>query len=155
MAMYSASLAPHVGRAPTWKKALLAYFMADQPYAVAHEDYEANPARPLGGKLAIFFGAATPICGSWYVATLAGAMLGQAIPPEFALDFAVPITFLAIVAPLMRSLPHLVAAGVSVAGTLALSFVPNGMGLLIAALAAMAAGAQTETWLARRRAQQS
>ena len=41
------------------------------------------------------------------------------IPPEYALDFAVPITFIALFAPQLRSVPHLAAALVSVAVSLA------------------------------------
>jgi predicted branched-subunit amino acid permease len=84
--------------------------------------------------------------------TLVGALAGQAIPPEYALDFAVPIAFIAVIAPLMRTLPHLVAALTSIAGTLALTPLPYNTGLLVAAVLAMAAGAETERRLERRRA---
>ena len=35
MAMYSAALAPHLGKAPLGMRALMAYFMVDQTFAVA------------------------------------------------------------------------------------------------------------------------
>jgi len=152
MAMYSASLAPHLGAAPRWQKALVAYFMIDQSFAVAAQDYERAPQQSLAEKLAYYAGACTPNCPTWYVATLAGALLGAAIPPEFALDFAVPVTFLAMIAPMLRSLPHLVAATVSVVAALAFSFLPSGLGVLVAAVLAMVAGARAETFLTRRAA---
>ena len=152
MAMYSASLAPHLGAAPRWQQALVAYFMVDQVYALSAADYERAPKQSLATKLAYYAGACTPVCPQWYVSTLLGAWLGKAIPPAFALDFAVPVTFLAMIAPMLRSLPHLVAAGVSVVMALVLAFLPSGVGLILAALLAMVAGAQTELWLARRRA---
>ncbi|ETD88314.1 AzlC family ABC transporter permease [Rhodobacter capsulatus] len=154
MAMYSASLAPHLGAAPTWARGLVAYFMVDQVFALANADYERAPNQSLSEKLAYYAGACTPVCPLWYVATLAGAWLGKAIPPAFALDFAVPVTFLAMIAPMLRSLPHLVAAAVSIMMALAFSVLPAGTGLILAALCAMAAGAQTELWLIRRRAAQ-
>ncbi len=150
MAMYSAALAPHLGRATRWQKVLIAYFTIDQSFAIAAQEFERAPARPLSEKLACFAGACTPTCLPWSLATLAGALLGKAIPPGLALDFAVPVTFLAMIAPMLRSLPHLVAASVSVLAALALSFLPSGTGVLLAAVLAMVAGAQTETWLARR-----
>ncbi len=61
-----------------------------------------------------------------------------------------PIMFLAMVAPMLKSPAHLAAAGVSVAVALALSDLPAGTGLLIAAGAAMLAGALVETWMERR-----
>lgn len=152
MAMYSAALAPHLGAATRWHKALVAYFMVDQVFAISNADYEKAPRQGLAEKLSFYAGACTPVCPLWYVTSFAGAWLGAAIPPEFALDFAVPITFLAMIAPMLRSLPHLVAAGVSVVAALVLSFLPAGTGLILAAVAAMVAGAQTELWLARRRA---
>ncbi|TDQ63359.1 putative branched-subunit amino acid permease [Phaeovulum veldkampii DSM 11550] len=152
MAMYSASLTPHLGAAPGWQKALVAYFMVDQSYALAIQDYERQPDRSLAEKLAYYAGACSPVCPQWYVSTWAGATLGQAIPPEFALDFAVPITFLAMLAPMLRSAAHVAAALVSVGLALALAFLPAGVGLLIAAVAAMVTGAQVELWIERRRA---
>ena len=82
---------------------------------------------------------------------MAGALIGKAIPPDYALDFAVPITFLAICAPMLRSIPHVVAAGVSILAALLLSFMPYGTGLLLAACLAMAAGAGAEILLEKRR----
>jgi len=144
MAMYSASLTPHLGRAPLWKRAIVTYFMVDQSYAVAIADYENNPERPLGDKLAYYFGAISPIAPLWYIFTYIGAVAGRAIPPEFALDFAVPITFIALFAPALRSLPHIAAAFVSVVAALALAWVPYNGGLMIAAVLAMITGAAIE-----------
>ncbi|SOC16174.1 AzlC family ABC transporter permease [Rhodobacter maris] len=151
MAMYSAALAPHLGPAPAWKRALVAYFMVDQVFALADADYRIAPRQSLAAKLAYYAGACTPVCPLWYVSTLAGAVLGQAIPPAFALDFAVPVTFLAMIAPLLRSIPHLVAAAVSIVMALVFAFLPAGTGLILAAALAMVAGAQTELFLARRK----
>ncbi len=152
MAMYSASLAPHLGAASPWHKSLVAYFMVDQAYAMAIADYERAPEQSLAEKLAYYAGVCTPICPQWYVSTLAGAVLGAAIPAEFALDFAAPITFLAMLGPALRSLAHVAAAAVSVGVALVLAFLPSGLGLLIAALAAMVTGAQVELWMERRAA---
>jgi len=152
MAMYSASLAPHLGRATRWQRSLVAYFMVDQVYALSAQDYERAPQQSLMEKLAYYAGSCTPVCPLWYSSTLAGALLGKAIPAEFALDFAVPVTFLAMIAPMLRSIPHLVAAAVSIVLSLAFAFLPAGLGLLVAAVVAMVAGAQTELALARRAA---
>ncbi|WP_417807338.1 AzlC family ABC transporter permease [Thioclava sp.] len=149
MAMYSAALTPHLGKARVWHKALVAYFMVDQVYALSANEYETHPKMSRAEKLAYYAGACSPVCPNWYVATLVGALVGSAIPPEFALDFAVPITFLAMIGPALRSLAHVAAAVVSVVGALALSFLPSGVGLMIAAFAAMVTGAQVELWVAR------
>jgi predicted branched-subunit amino acid permease len=152
MAMYSASLTPHLGAAPLWQRALMAYFLVDQSYAVGIARFETHPGMPLAQKTAYFFGTITLVCPFWYTMTLIGALAGQQIPPEYALDFAVPITFLALIAPALRTLAHVAAAAVSVAVSLALAFVPYNGGLIVAALAAMMAGAQVELWMRGRQA---
>jgi predicted branched-subunit amino acid permease len=152
MAMYSASLLPWLGAAPLWQRAVIAYLNVDQTYAQSIAAYERHPAMPLSERLGYFFGLAAPVAPTWYVMTLVGALAGQQIPPEFALDFAVPIAFIAVIAPMLRTLAHLAAAFTSILGTLALAPLPYNSGLLVAAVLAMAAGAQTELWTERRRA---
>ncbi len=144
MAMYSASLAPHLGPAPLWKRALAAYVLVDQVYAVSIARFENAPAMSIGEKLAYYFGSALPLVPTWYGASFAGAWAGAAIPPEYGLDFAIPITFLALVGPMLRSLAHVAAALTSVVMALALAGLPYNSGLLIAAVAAMVMGAEVE-----------
>lgn len=150
MAMYSASLAPHLGAAPLWQRALAAYCLTDQTYGVAIHRFTERPDVPVAQKMAYFFGAVIAICPLWYAFTIVGALAGQAIPPEFALDFAAPITFIALFAPALRSLPHLGAALVSVVGALSLGWMPYNLWLPVAALLGMGAGAALELALERR-----
>jgi 4-azaleucine resistance transporter AzlC len=151
LAMYSASLAPLIGAQPFWKRAILAYVLVDQTYGIAMNRAETGPPMTQGERISHFFGASVAICPWWYGATVFGALAGNAIPKGLALDFAVPITFIAMFAPALRNLPHVAAAFVSVVGALALSFIPYNLGLLVAAALAMLTGAGLEAWLERRR----
>ena len=151
MAMYSASLAPHLGGVKPWQKALVAYFLVDQSYMLAISRYESRPDMSQSEKLAYFMGVMAPVAPAWYLASFGGAVLGAAIPPTFALDFAVPITFLAMVAPMLKSAAHVAAALTSILTALALAWMPYGTGLLVAALAAMVVGAEVERQMVRRR----
>ncbi len=150
MAMYSAALVPHLGGTSLGMRALVSYFMVDQAFAVAFKKYEEAPEMTQGQKVAYYFGCLSPIVPLWYVFSYIGAVAGESIPPEYSLDFAIPICFIALTAPMMRSLPHFVAALVSVIGALALVWVPYSLGLIVAAVAAMIAGVQVELWLERR-----
>jgi predicted branched-subunit amino acid permease len=150
MAMYSASLAVHLGSAPVWKRALVAYLNVDQSYAVSIAEYERAPSMSPAEKLAYYFGAVSPVIPCWYAFCYIGAVFGSEIPDSFALDFAVPITFLAVVAPMLRTAAHVAAALTSVFCALALAWVPAGLGLLIAATLAMMVGARVELWLEAR-----
>ncbi len=149
MAMYSAALAPHLGAAPFWQRAIAAYILVDNSYAVSAAEFERRPDQSISAKMAFYFGCALPVWIIWYAATLGGAMLGQTIPPEFALDFAVPIAFLAILAPLLRTLAHVAAALTSMVLGLALAFLPYSSGLLIAAAVAMIVGSEVERRMGR------
>ena len=151
MAMYSASLAQHLGAAPLLQRAFIAYLCVDQSYACSINEYESRPNLTIPEKVAFFVGSISTVAPMWYISTYAGAVLGMAIPPEYALDFAVPITFLAIIAPALRTLPHVISAVISAALALAFVWVPYNLGLIIAAVFAMIAGAQSELWLERRR----
>lgn len=150
MAMYSAALTPHLGPLPLWRRALVAYLLVDQSYATAIQKYDAAPEMSPLAKYFYYFGAVAAICPAWFLFSYIGAMVGETIPPEYALDFALPITFLAIVAPYLRDLAHVAAAFVSVVGALAFAFVPYSLGLLLAALLAMLTGAVVEIWMERK-----
>ena len=58
MAMYSASLAPYLGRAPRWQRALMAYGLTDQTYGVVMNRYALSPKLSLREKVAHYFGTA-------------------------------------------------------------------------------------------------
>jgi predicted branched-subunit amino acid permease len=152
MAMYSAALLPWLGAAPLWQRAVIAYFNTDQTYAMSIAEYERRDGMTLSERVAYFLGLAAPVAPTWYGMTVVGALLGQKIPPAFALDFALPITFIAILAPMLRTLAHVAAALTSIVAALALAPLPYNTGLLVAAALAMAAGARTELWLEARRA---
>ena len=152
MVMYSMTLAPHFGTLPMRSRALMAYFLVDQSFATTVAEIDRTPDMTAMEKRAVFFGAVVAVAPLWFVACLVGGLIGTAIPPDYALDFALPITFLAMVAPMLRSLPHLVAAGVSILLSLLLVWMPYGTGLLVAASVAMAAGVWAEGWVERRKA---
>lgn len=152
MAMYSASLVPWLGGASQPARAAIAYSLIDQTYVLSVEHYQNVPKLSLSQRLAYFAGTAIMMCGAWIVFCFIGATAGRAIPASIPLDFAVPITFLAMIAPALRTPAHVAAATVAVVVSLALTWLPAGVGPMIAALLAMITGAGVETVILRRRA---
>ena len=150
MMMYSAALVPHLGPAPLWQRALVSLLLFDQPYALSVLRYEDHPEMTLGDKVAYFMAIAVPLAVLWVLATWIGLAVGSRVPEGWALDFALPITFLGVVAPMLKTPAHLGAAAVSALAALALSGLPSNFGLLIAAVLAMLAGAMIETRRERR-----
>ncbi len=149
VAMYSASLTPYLGAAPLWQRAFAAYMTVDQSYACSIVQFEKEPDMTVARRMAYFFGSVTPITPCWIVATYLGAVLGTRIPDSWALDFALPITFLAMLGPMMRTVPHVIAALVALVVSLLAVGVPFNLGLLIAGTAGMIAGAQAEVLFER------
>ncbi len=152
VAMYSASLTPFLGAAPMWQRACAAYLTVDQSYACSIVQFEKEPKMTVPQRMAYFVGSVAPITPCWILATYLGAVLGTRIPESWALDFALPITFLAMLGPMMRTLPHVIAALVALVVSLLAVSVPFNLGLLIAGTAGMIAGAQAEVILDRRKA---
>jgi predicted branched-subunit amino acid permease len=125
--------------------------MVDQTYALADQKFHDQPSWTLTQKLRYFAGTVTPICSIWYAMTYVGAKLGSSIPPEYALDFAIPITFLALIAPALRTLPHVIAAATSVLMALLCMNMPYSLGIIIAGITAMSAGSQADLMLKKER----
>ena len=144
MMMYSAALVPHLGAASFNRRAALSYLLVDQTYALVAVRYERRPDEPVAVKLAYFVGCAVPVFPLWYLFTWVGAVAGGSLFEAWPIGFAVPITFIALFAPSLKTRAHIAAAGVSGLGAILLRDLPSGTGLLIAAAAAMATGAALE-----------
>lgn len=146
MAMYSAALMPHLGQAPFWHRVLASYLIMDQPVATSLTTFDANPDMSATARMRYYLGASFLIAIIWFAATMVGALLGARIPASWSLDFAIPLAFIAIIAPGLRSLAHVAAALVAVALSLLLAGLPYSLGLLIAGLGGMITGARVEIW---------
>ena len=136
--MYSASMRQHVAGLPLRWRLLVANLLADNAYAVCIARFTEHPA--MHGKLWYFLGVALPVWLAWQLAVLAGAALGAGLPAAWQLDFAAPLAFIAMSVPLLRDrgmIAAALAAGVTVVLAHAL---PLRLGLLLAALAGIAAG---------------
>lgn len=144
LVMYSAALTPHLGPLPLWKRALTAYFLVDQIYAASAIDFEKHPDQTPREKYAYFVGVMVPVCPPWYIATLLGAWAGEAVPMGLGLDFAIPLAFLAMIAPALRTAAHLAAAVTGFAAALLFSGLPFNLGLIVGGLLGMIAGAEVE-----------
>lgn len=137
-ALYSASVAPHLAHLPRRWKALLAYLLTDEAYAAAIGPLMTAEDRRHAHW--ILFGAGLALWSGWQVSTLVGILLGAGLPEGLPLDFALPLTFIAIVVPLVRDRSRLLAALASGILAILLSGLPYKTGMLGAALAGIAVG---------------
>jgi 4-azaleucine resistance transporter AzlC len=136
--LYSASLAPHLASLSTRWKTLLAYLLTDEAYAPTIVHYERNGVQPFGHWFLL--GAGLALWSTWQASTALGIFLGAAIPDSWSLDFALPLTFIAMVVPVLKGRPYIAAALSAGLVSLAAHALPFKLGLILAALTGIAVG---------------
>jgi 4-azaleucine resistance transporter AzlC len=140
--LYSASVAPYLRDLSVRWKLLLAYLLTDEAYATTILHYEQDGKTGTGHWF--FFGAGLALWTTWQVSTAVGIVVGRALPETWPLDFALPVTFIALIMPALKDRPA-VAASLS-AGALALLAyaLPYKLGLMLAGLVGILVGTLLE-----------
>ncbi len=140
-ALYSASLAPYMVRLPSSWKAGLAYLLTDEAYAVTILNYQKDE---VDHKHWYFLGAGATLWVCWQISTALGILLGAIVPAEWSLEFALPLTFIAIVQPALKSRADVTAAAVAAVTAVLAYGMPYKLGLITAAFAGILAGLLVE-----------
>ncbi len=136
--LYSASLAPYLKNLPLKWKAILSYLLTDEAYAPTVLEYERTGIKPMSHWFLL--GAGLALWTTWQVSTALGIFLGTAIPESWQLDFALALTFIAMVVPALKN-RQMVAAAVSAGVVALLAYgLPFKLGLILAALTGIVVG---------------
>jgi 4-azaleucine resistance transporter AzlC len=136
--LYSASLAPYLKNLSLKWKVLLSYLLTDEAYAPSILKYETTGVTPVSHWFLL--GAGFSLWFIWQVSTAFGIFLGTAIPENWPLDFALPLTFIAMVVPALKNRPT-IAAAVSAGLVAVLAYsLPFKLGLILAALTGILVG---------------
>ncbi|KPV41557.1 hypothetical protein AN478_03065 [Thiohalorhabdus denitrificans] len=143
--MYSASLAPHFAHVPPLGRWPLAYLLTDQAYALSMARFHHRPEEPGAHKPWYYLGTGVTMWVAWLVGNLAGVAFGGRVPEGLGLQFAIPLTFLALLVPLLHDRPTLLAALVGGATAAAGDGLPFNLGLVLGAVAGIAAGLLAES----------
>ena len=144
-ALYSATIAPYIKHLPRRWKALLAYLLTDEAFAVAALNYQREGVTRFGHWY--FLGAGLALWTSWQISTAVGIFLGAQVPGSWGLDFTLPLTFIALVVPALKDKAGVVTALVASLAALLFFGLPYKLGLIVAAALAIAAG----MWMEARR----
>lgn len=149
-ALYSASLAPHVIHLPQRWQIPLAFGLTDETFAVVINRYNRGDDSPH--KRWYYLGSMAFMYTNWQLCTFLGLTVGRLIPNAAAwgLDFAMPVTFIGMVIPYLKTRPMALATIVAGAVALLAHPLPHNLGLIVASLAGIGAGMFFET-LGRRR----
>ncbi|MFD1512048.1 AzlC family ABC transporter permease [Halomarina rubra] len=140
MMMYSASLAPYLDRLSLAERAPVAYLLTDQAFALSVTRFETDDVV----RRWYYLGVALSLWVVWQVCTVVGVVVGASVPAGIPLDFAVPLTFLALLVPAVKGRASGTAALVGGGVALALTTAPFNLGLVLGALAGVVAGLLAE-----------
>jgi len=144
--LYATSLAPHLAALERRWKALLAYVLTDEVYAVAITRFSHAAHAPAQAPHAAwyFLGAGVAQWSAWQASTAVGLILGAQVPASWGLDFTIALTFIALLVPAVSDRPTLIAALVGGAAALVGAAWPYKLGLIVAACAGIGAGVGAE-----------
>jgi 4-azaleucine resistance transporter AzlC len=137
--LLAASLAPFVRHARPATKALLAFQLTDESYAIGMRRWLAG-----GGSLRYQFGSNISLYVIWQASTVAGMLLGALIPnpSAYGLELVFPLTFIGLLVPILKdrmsTTVAALAAALAIAGALLL---PGSWYILIAGIVASGVGA--------------
>jgi 4-azaleucine resistance transporter AzlC len=108
--MYSANLVSHVWHLPRSIRAVLAFWLTDETFAVVSN----RVSRPIDDTALTWYylGSALFMYVNWQVCTLIGFYIGAQLsnPLGWGLDIAMVVAFIGVVAPMLQNVPMWVCA---------------------------------------------
>lgn len=133
--LYSAAISPVIQKLGFWDKFFCAYMLTDQTYAVmsAQQKKLQTPA----ATIEFYFGSAICMVMTWHLSVVAGFIFGNIAPAAWALEYAVPLSFVALVIPTLADRRYYLVAAFSSFVSVVLNPLPFKLGLLITALASI------------------
>jgi 4-azaleucine resistance transporter AzlC len=132
--LYSASLAPRLRHVPLVQRAAMAHFLTDEAFALAATHFHRIGRVDIPGY---WIGAVVGVFIPWNVATIAGYLLGQAIPDPavLGLDVVFPAAMAGLAVGLMTGRREVVAAGAGASlGVVASLVVGPSVGIVLGGL---------------------
>ncbi|MBI5958056.1 MAG: AzlC family ABC transporter permease [Chloroflexi bacterium] len=149
-ALYSMSLGPYLKNLPQRWLLPLGFWLTDETYAVTIRRF--TSIEPSPHKHWYMLGSSVAMYTNWQLCTLIGILIGSQVEDAktWGLDFAMVVTFIGIVVPMIRSYPMLISALSAAISALLLNGIPNHLGLFAASVIGIGAGAISERWNSQR-----
>lgn len=138
LVMYSASMAPHFAPKPLRQRLFGGYLLTDQAYAITIARLGREPR--FAHWFPYYVGAGAALWVTWQTTTILGVFVGDAVPESVPLDFAVPMAFLALLAPAITDRPTFTAAVVAAAVATSAAPLPANLGMMLGALSGIGVG---------------
>ncbi|WP_372655090.1 AzlC family ABC transporter permease [Halobacteriovorax sp.] len=138
MILYSVSLSEVLKDSSVGTKTIGAYLVTDQAYAVYTAN--SNQLKSKEEKVPFYIGAALCMSFSWQLFVLVGFIFGNFLPSSLNLDFAVPLSFIALAMPTLRNKKYYYVALASSILSILFYNLPYNLGLLASGAIAMLFG---------------
>ena len=142
LAVYSAAMASKVRHFSTGQRMWVAAFLVDNTFAFMQARERSHPHDQH--LIAYYAGTSTVFWTFWFLFCAIGIFTGNIVPARWQLDFAIPLSFIAIAATSIRSVPMTVAAVVGGAASVLLFSLPLKLGLIAACAVGLLAGLLAE-----------
>lgn len=136
--LYSAVMSVHLKDYPLRIKMLTAYLLTDQNFAILsvhRENLKSNAE-----VLSFYFGGSLYMILVWYTSVILGHMFGNLAPISWQLDFAVPLSLMALTIPAIKNRSYFIVANFSGLTSLMLKDLPYHLGLIVTASLAIVLG---------------
>lgn len=130
--LYSVAMSPFLKGASPLIKFLCAFTLTDQSYAAMsanQEKFESNTEATH-----FYLGTATCMVLTWHASVIAGFIFGNFAPASLSLDYAIPLSFVALLIPTIKTKNHLGIALFSSILSLLFYNLPLKTGLMVTAL---------------------
>lgn len=137
--LYSAAISPVVKNSRFLTKLAVAYLLTDQSYAVMSANESKLPTS--ADTIRYYFGTAICMTLIWHASVAAGYVFGNFAPASWALDYAVPLSFVALVIPTLKNRNYIYVAVFSSFVSVLLSSMPFRIGLIVTSVFGIALAA--------------
>ena len=134
--IYSANISKYISVLSLRWRLALGYLLTDEAFAISFQEFE-NRNRfahyhLLGGGLTLWV--------FWQISTVTGVFLGANIPPYLNLEFAIPLTFIAIILPRLKSIAQISTAVTASIIAIFSQEIPYGLWIIVASISGMFIG---------------
>ena len=133
--LYSAGLSPYLQQSGFWTKVICAHTLTDQSYAVMSANTKILKTK--NDAVCFYLGTALCMWLVWQSSVVAGFIFGNFAPTAWSLDFAVPLSFVALVIPTLKNYKYVTVAAFSSALSIMFNGLPFKLGLIATALCAI------------------
>ena len=133
--LYSAAFTDYVQNSNIWVKLFCTYSLTDQTYAVLKaNEHKLSSQQEV---VAFYMGSAVCMLTAWHGSVFVGVVFGNFLPASLSLEYAIPLSFVALVMPTIKQKSYIYVALLAAVLSVLLKPLPYNLGLLTSALLAL------------------